>query len=152
MIQTICSKNPCEKCPWQKTCPGCIKTLGKPFGGSCVTAECAKARGLAACAECKNPCALKREIITECNTLGIKDMPKVSDLVELSGAYVNLEYTLPSGAKVKFLDDTKIYLGTQIELAENKCIGIVADKDLLLICTYEEQGANPKLLLYKQRR
>lgn len=42
-------------------------------------------------------------------------MPLVTTLCQLSGAYVNLEYTFLNGKKVKLLDDTKIYLGCQVE-------------------------------------
>lgn len=42
-------------------------------------------------------------------------MPTITTLSQLSGAYVNLEYTLPNGEKMKLLDDTKIYLGYQVE-------------------------------------
>ena len=33
----------------------------------------------------------------------------------LVGKYVNLEYRLPNGRKVKFLDDQITYLGNQLE-------------------------------------
>ena len=44
-------------------------------------------------------------------------MPEIKTLVPLYGAYVNLEYTLSNGEKIKLLDDTKIYLGNQVEKA-----------------------------------
>ena len=37
----------------------------------------------------------------EFNTLGIPDMPTITTLCQLSGAYVNLEYTLPNGEKMR---------------------------------------------------
>ena len=52
---------------------------------------------------------------------------------------MNLEYRLPNGQKVKFLDD------------QNRCFGIVANMDFIMICTYEKDGADPELLLYKKR-
>ena len=30
-------------------------------------------------------------------------------------------------------------------------IGVVSDMDFILICTYEEDGKNPELVLYKKR-
>jgi hypothetical protein len=51
---------------------------------------------------------------------------------------------------VKFLDDTQNYLGSQLE-GETKCYGIVANMDFLLVCTYEENGENPELVIYKKR-
>ena len=71
----------------------------------------------------------------------------------LVGKYVNLEYTLPNGEKVKFLDDQKTYLGNQLEseFGEDKCFGILASMDFILVCTYEKDGENPELLIYKKR-
>lgn len=95
--------------------------------------------------------AFKERLINEFNTLLQNEgLPKVEDLNLLPGEFVNLEYTLPSGEKVKFLDDNKTYLGSQLE-GETKCYGIVADVDFLLVCTYEENGENPKLVTYKKR-
>ena len=93
----------------------------------------------------------KNELIHEINTLlRIEGLPKVEKLNVLPGEFVNMEYTLPNGAKVKFLDDMQTYLGTQLE-GETKCYGIVANMDFLLVCSYEENGENPKLLFYKKR-
>ena len=71
----------------------------------------------------------------------------------LVGKYVNLEYTLPNGEKVKFLDDQKNYLGNQMEseFGGDKCFGILASMDFILVCTYEKDGENPELLIYKKR-
>ena len=74
-------------------------------------------------------------------------------LQRLRGSFVNLKYTLPNGQTVKFLDDSSIYLGNQMEceLGEGRCFGIVACMDILLVCTYGENGAEPELVLYKHR-
>ena len=32
-----------------------------------------------------------------------------------------------------------------------RCFGLVANMDFLLVCTYEENGENPELVLYKKR-
>lgn len=94
----------------------------------------------------------KRQLIDEFNSLHIEGMPKVEKLNALVGKYVNLEYPLSSGKKVKLLDDEKTYLGNQLECASgNKCFGILADVSFLLVCTYEKNGENPELLLYKKR-
>ena len=62
-------------------------------------------------------------------------------------------YRLPSGANVKFLDDHTTYLGNQLEseLGGDRCFGILANMDFILVCTYEAEGANPELVLYKKR-
>ena len=97
--------------------------------------------------------AFKKQLIEEINELHVEGMPKVEKLNALVGRYVNLEYQLPGGAKVKFLDDQTTYLGNQLEseFGGERCFGILANMDFILICTYEADGANPELLLYKKR-
>lgn len=95
----------------------------------------------------------KRVLIDEINGLGIDGMPKVEKLNALVGKYVNLEYTLPGGEKVRFLDDNATYLGNQLasEIAEGVCFGVLANMGFILICTYGEGGSDPELILYKKR-
>ena len=95
----------------------------------------------------------KKKLIDEFNALHIEGMPEVTELNALVGGYVNLEYTLPNGNVVKFLDDGATYLGCQLEceFGGDRCFGLVANMEFLLICTYEENGANPELVLYKRR-
>ena len=94
---------------------------------------------------------IKAQLVSEFNTLlHIEGLSKVEDLNVLPGEFVNLEYTLPNGEKVKFLDDNATYLGNQLE-GESKCYGIVANMDFLLVCTYEENGENPELVMYRKR-
>ena len=69
----------------------------------------------------------------------------------LVGGYINMEYTMPNGAKVKLLDDNATYLGNQLETVGGKCFGIAANADFLIVCTYGENGADPQLLMYKKR-
>jgi len=85
--------------------------------------------------------------------LNVDGMPKVEKLNALVGKYVNLEYRLPNGQAAKFLSDAKTYLGNQLECeyGGDRCFGVVADMDFILICTYEEDGKNPELVLYKKR-
>ena len=80
-------------------------------------------------------------------------MPKVKKLNALVGAYVNLEFQLPSGMKARFLDDRTTYLGNQLETAldDGRCFGVLANMDFILICTYGAEGADPELVLYKKR-
>ena len=95
----------------------------------------------------------KRKLMQEINDLHIEGLPKVEKLNALVGKYVNLEYRLPNGTMVKFLDDEKTYLGNQLEseFGGERCFGVLADMDFIMICTYEDQGTNPELLLYKKR-
>ena len=56
----------------------------------------------------------KRQLIDELNTLlNIEGLPKVEKLNVLPGEFVNMEYTLPNGEKVKFLEG-------QIRLMESR--------------------------------
>ena len=95
----------------------------------------------------------KMQLINEINDLHIYGLPRVDKLNALVGKYVNLEYTLPNGQKVKFLDDQKTYLGNQLEseFRGDRCFGILASMDFILVCTYEKNGENPELLIYKKR-
>ena len=95
----------------------------------------------------------KEQLIREINDLQIEGMPKVEKLNALVGSYVNLPYPLPSGANVKFLNDQTTYLGTQLEceFGGDRCFGVLANMDFIMICTYEADGENPELVLYKKR-
>ena len=95
----------------------------------------------------------KKKLIQEINDLNVEGMPKVESLNALVGSYVNLEYPLPSGAKVKFLNDQTTYLGNQLEseFGGDRCFGVLASIDFILVCTYEAEGKNPQLVLYKAR-
>ena len=95
----------------------------------------------------------KSKLIEEINALGVEGMPKVEKLNALVGGYVNLEYRLPNGKIVKFLDDNATYLGNQLEceFGGERCFGIVANMDFILIATYEANGENPELVIYKKR-
>ena len=95
----------------------------------------------------------KKKLISEINDLNIEGMPKVEKLSALVGKYVNLEYPLPGGMKAKFLNDQTTYLGTQLEseIVNGLCFGVLANMEFILICTYEAEGANPELILYKKR-
>ena len=94
-----------------------------------------------------------QQLLEEINGLHIEGLPKIERLNALVGKYVNLEYRLPSGMRVKFLDDQTTYLGNQIEseFGGDRCFGILASMDFIMVCTYEKDGANPELVLYKKR-
>ena len=97
--------------------------------------------------------AFKKKLIDEINELHIEGMPKVDKLNALVGKYVNLEYRLPNGMNVKFLDDETTYLGNQLEseYGSERCFGVLANMDFILICTYGAEGTDPELVLYKKR-
>ena len=97
--------------------------------------------------------AFKKQLIEEINALQIEGMPKVEKLNALVGQYVNLAYRLPSGAQVKFLNDGTTYLGNQLEpeFGGDRCFGVLANMDFILVSTYGKDGADPELVLYKKR-
>ena len=95
----------------------------------------------------------KSKLIDEINAMNVEGMPKVKKLNSLVGNYVNLEYRLPNGNYIKFLNDDATYLGNQLEceFGTGRLFGVVANMDFILICTYEENGTNPELVIYKKR-
>ena len=95
----------------------------------------------------------KKQLIEEINALNIDGMPKLEKLNALVGGYINMEYRLPNGKTVKFLDDGATYLGNQLECEfdESVCFGIAANMDFILVCSYGENGENPELIIYKKR-
>ena len=95
----------------------------------------------------------KKQLIEEINELHIEGMPKVEKLNALVGKFINLEYRIPNGANIKFLDDNTTYLGTQLEseFGGERCFGVVANMEFILVCTYETEGKNPELVIYKKR-
>lgn len=95
----------------------------------------------------------KAQLMDEINELHIPGMPKVEKLNALVGSYVNLAYPLPNGLKVQFLDDQTTYLGNQLEseFGGDRCFGVLANMDFIMVSTYEAEGKNPELVLYKKR-
>ena len=95
----------------------------------------------------------KKQLIDEINALHVDGMPKVEKLNALVGQYVNLPYRLPNGMEVKFLNDKTTYLGNQLEseFGGDRCFGVLANMDFIMVATYEKDGVNPELVLYKKR-
>ena len=95
----------------------------------------------------------KAQLIDEINALHIDGMPRLEKLNALVGAYVNLEYRLPNGRYVKFLNDEATYLGNQLEseFGGDRCFGVLANMDFIMVCTYGREGADSELILYKKR-
>lgn len=145
-MKSICNAN-CNECQFKEGCKGCENTCGSPFGGRCIAAEYIKVGGIMKYSE------MKETLLTEINSLlTALELPKADNLCELKGEYVNLEYILPCGETVKFLNDNNIYLGTQIEIdGLDRCFGVVADMDFILICSYGDGGSTPELICYRKR-
>ncbi len=142
---SLCGLDCCGSCDRREACGGCVATQGNPFGGTCLAAECVKKGGQ------EGFLALKATLVKEINSLGLKGL-QIEDLNLLNGFYVNLEYPLPNGETVKFLNDHNVYLGNQIEIpGSDRCYGVIADLEHLLVCTYGCNGADPEIILYKKR-
>lgn len=152
MNTSICGMD-CTNCSMNTSCGGCAATGGKPFGGECMIAACCGKRKNGACGDfSKNICLLKKQLMDEFNALGIPGMPPVTDLYALVGSFVNLEYTLPGGQRVKFWDDKRIYLGNQLpKSGTDRCYGLTADENWLLVCEYGKDGTDPEIVVYRKR-
>jgi len=129
-----------------------VASGGHPFGGDCIVASCCQQRGLTDPADCIAAIdELKAQLLAEFNALATTGMPVVTDLNTLRGAYVNLVYALPSGP-VQLLDDTKVYLGNQLEkTGTERCYGLAADAQVLLVCEYGDGGSDPEIVVFKRR-
>lgn len=151
-MKTICGTD-CNKCGFKENCAGCRETNGHPFGDSCMLAQCRNNNSCdEECKSCSAACKLKAKLIEAFNTLGIEDMEDVTNLNALKGSFVNLEYTLPSGQTIKFWNDNRIYLGNQIcKKNSDRCYGLTADENYLLVCEYGENGANPEIVIFRKR-
>ena len=150
-MEVLCGAN-CEECELLKNnkCQGCKNTNGCPFGKKCWIAKYIEVGGK------ENFEELKKTIINEFNSLNIDGMPKIEELYPLHGEFVNMEYPLPNGNEIKFLDDNEAYLGTQVECEFNneeikKYFGLLANTSFLLVVEYGENGINPEIIIYKRR-
>ena len=145
-MQTLCGMDCCVRCSRREECGGCQNVNGHPFGGNYIAAECTKRDGT------DGFLRFKERLIEEINALGIKGL-QVNELNLLNGFFVNLEYPLENGEKVKLLKDNNVYLGNQIETGDReRCYGVVADERHILVCEYGCNGADPEIILYKKRR
>lgn len=147
-MESICGAN-CAACPAKESCPGCAETKGCPFGRQCFVANYIQIGGM----EAWN--AFRQKLIDEINALEIPGMAEVTALYPLVGRFVNLEYPIPGGAAVKFLQDDEMYLGAQVENlfdeSKRSCFGVIAREGFLLVCAYGEGGTDAELILYRRR-
>lgn len=142
-MKTICGVN-CKGCSWSGECQGCAETGGRPFGGECVAARyCQKGEGAL--------CALKEQLLAAFRALAIADMEEVTELHPLRGSFINIAYPLPSGQTVKLWDDNKIYLGNQLhKKGGDRCYGVAADDQYLMVAEYGENGSNAEIVVFKR--
>ena len=150
-MESICGAN-CTNCEYGKNnnCKGCINTNGCPFEKQCFVAKYILTGGKESYEK------FKIELINEINDLNIPGMPKINELTPLNGSFVNLNYQLPNGKNIQFLDNNDIYLGNQVENMFNdgeiiRCFGILANMNFILISEYGINGDNPEIIIYKKR-
>ena len=95
----------------------------------------------------------KTELIQKFNDLKIDGMATVTELYELKGDFINLEYHLPGGQAVRLWEDEKTYLGAEL-CKENseRCYGLTADEHYLLVCEYGNGGADAEIVVFKKYR
>lgn len=146
MNNSICGAD-CANCSFREHCRGCSATDGCPFGKECLVAKYIRRGGMEAYL------AFKQDLIEDFNHLPIPGMPEIRELYPLWGSFVNLTYTLPGGQNARFLDQDSIYLGNQVESASggDRCLGLVGNEEFLLVCSYGENGADPRLLAFVRR-
>ena len=148
-MRSICDVN-CDECKIKDKCKGCVNTNGHPWGGNCVLAEfCYDKNGHTK----EKIVEYKKELIKEIDSLNLEFISKIEELYPLNGIFVNIEYELQTGEKIKLLKDNDIYLGTQLHKNDNSgYYGIVADNDYILISEYDNNYQNAKIIVYKQRK
>ena len=93
--------------------------------------------------------ALERELLERLHRLDIPGAGAVTHLTLLPGSDVNLAYPMPGGGVCRLLRDEKEYLCTQICGAEGeeRCYGVAADEELMVVGRYGNGGADPELVL-----
>lgn len=94
---------------------------------------------------------MEQVLLTEIKRLGIKEFDNIHSLNLLDGSYLNLEVELPSGVKAKLLDDNKKYYANQIDIADSdKCYGVAADENFIVVYKYGCNGADVELIQIKR--
>ncbi len=142
-MKSICGAD-CEQCAFSGKCSGCLATGGQPFGEKCIVAVCCQ-KGEDALNE------FKEKLIAAFNGLNIRDMEEVTDLHALNGAFINITCRLPGGQTAKFWNDNKIYLGNQLhKKGSDRCYGIAADENYLMVSEYGEAGADAELVAFQR--
>lgn len=93
---------------------------------------------------------MKKVFINEVNALGIEEL-QVDNLFVLQGSFINQPYNI-NGNDVRLLDDNASYWGTQIKKADGHCYGIACNESFILVCEYNHDGTDAKLILLKRRK
>lgn len=97
-----------------------------------------------------------KELETErvfCSELPVSDFEeRLKQILWWLGSQPYGKAALCDGKLVGLLDDTKVYLGYQVEKqGSDRCYGLVADQQYLLVCEYGCNGADAEIVVYKRR-
>ena len=93
----------------------------------------------------------KGSLIAAFRALPIPELEELKELHELKGSFINLEYPLPGGQRVRLWDDNQIYLGNQLHKKGcDRCYGIAADDKYLMVSEYGENGSDAELVLFQR--
>lgn len=93
----------------------------------------------------------EKELIQKFNELRITDMAQVTELHELAGDFINLEYSLPSGQVIKLWKGSEVFLGTQLcKENSDRCYGLAANAQYLLVCEYGDNGSDAEIVVLKR--
>ena len=94
---------------------------------------------------------MQEKLLAEIKKLGIKEFEKINSLNLLDGSYLDLEIELPNGTKAKLLDDNKKYYANQIDIENSdKCYGVAADENFIIVYRYGCGGADAELIQIKR--
>ena len=92
---------------------------------------------------------MKEMLLKKVRELGIEELKNLDCLNELKGDYINLELKLPNGNFAKLLNDNKMYFCNQVERnGKDRCYGIAADENQILICEYDCNGSGAELVMW----
>lgn len=94
---------------------------------------------------------MKEKLLAKIKALGIKEFESLTSLNLLDGSYLNLEVELPNGIKTKLLDDNKKYYANQVDIAgSDKCYGVAADENFIVVYRYGCEGKDAELIQIKR--
>lgn len=93
----------------------------------------------------------QKQLVQAFRALDIPELKTLESLSELPGHFINLEYTLPNGRTVRFLEDDKTYLGSQVHKENSdRCYGLISDGSFLFVCEYGSGGSGAQVICFQR--
>lgn len=93
----------------------------------------------------------QKQLVQAFRALEIPELKTLESLSELPGHFINLDYTLPNGRTVRFLEDDKTYLGSQIHKENSdRCYGLISDGSFLFVCEYGCGGSDAAVVFFQR--